>query len=254
MKGTYFRKPHEFQLHVEGESWEQGETIEGTLTVRNHSSEPLPLSDVRILFAIGNLKKVKTRDDDAFEVVSEGTPGNGAGPVPAGGTSDPLPWKFELDSNFRISDTTGSLYFLYGTGTNPAELGQIQAPVTPVHLITDFASVFPNTFQFALRHHKAKKDCVETKFAPPSGKVFPSMEQAVVQTRFEGEDFLVDFVFTMKEIDATSPGTSLKKVKRTFERRFTPSEYRLFNGRLNKDFSEKAVGEVLDELRSKIFT
>ena len=36
MKGTFFQRPVEYNLWIDGESWRQGDTVSGELTVRNH--------------------------------------------------------------------------------------------------------------------------------------------------------------------------------------------------------------------------
>jgi len=66
MKGTFFNKSLEFKLNVNGESWFQGDTISGTLWVKNHSNLEIKLSELSVFIAYGSTKKVQAKDKNAF--------------------------------------------------------------------------------------------------------------------------------------------------------------------------------------------
>ena len=52
MKGTFFQKPLELNLLVEGETWRQGDPITGSLTIKNHGSTEFALSELRMQVAL----------------------------------------------------------------------------------------------------------------------------------------------------------------------------------------------------------
>jgi len=75
MKGTIFQKPFEFNLRVEGESWAQGDPISGSLIIRNHSGEPVSLGDIRVLLGYADLRHVRAKSPEAFEILQIPTAG-----------------------------------------------------------------------------------------------------------------------------------------------------------------------------------
>ena len=66
MRGAFFQKPLEFRLLVEGESWNQGDPIAGSLSVMNHGAEEIPHHEMAIFLACGELGKVRLKSPDAF--------------------------------------------------------------------------------------------------------------------------------------------------------------------------------------------
>ena len=53
MRSAFFQQPLEYQIEVEGESWEQGEVVKGLLRVRNMSSEAVSVKTPQIILAHG---------------------------------------------------------------------------------------------------------------------------------------------------------------------------------------------------------
>ena len=56
MKGTFFQKPFEFKLNVEGETWRQAQGVSGVLTVKNQGSSPVSVEGTRVHLAYGQLR------------------------------------------------------------------------------------------------------------------------------------------------------------------------------------------------------
>jgi len=246
MRGTTFQKPLEFKLFVNGESWQQGDSLSGTITVASHSDNKESLKDMKLFLALGSERKVKSKAADAFKVLSEidlKSPSS----LDAKKHTDALKWHVELDANCAITDTAGSLYLLYGHGKTEV-LGHLQIHIQPRRHFTDFAEVFEIQHRFAQKYKKSKKGKVEIKLAPPSGKKFAAMDQLYLLFRMDGETLEVNYLFNVKKLDAAT--MKLRKEKIAFEQSFQPSEYLLFNGRLNKTFIEEKVQGILGELKS----
>src|SRR4051794_33986369 len=113
MKGISFQKPLEFNVKVDGESWNQGDPVLGELLVKNHGSDAQSLAEVFVQLAYGELKRVRVRDPDAFELL-------GSTKFDLNGSLSPLEeksfrWKFQTERNCPITDASGSLFLVYGT-------------------------------------------------------------------------------------------------------------------------------------------
>src|SRR6185437_9396529 len=110
VKGTFFQKPLEFRLSVDGETWRQGDPITGTLTVKNHSPEPLPTQEITVRLARATLRKVHQKLEGAFgTAVGSAAPPSDASTL-APGAEFNFPWKFVTDRNCPITDSVSSLF------------------------------------------------------------------------------------------------------------------------------------------------
>src|SRR4051812_18114787 len=124
MKGMSFQKPLEFRLQVEGETWNQGDSISGVLEVKNRGSESISLADMQVQLGHGRLKRVHEKMSGAFKILEK--TGMDASATLAPNAEAKLQWKFPTDRNCPITDSMASLFLLYGKGEVVETLGQLQ--------------------------------------------------------------------------------------------------------------------------------
>ena len=55
MKGTFFNQPLEWNIQTDRESWGQGESIKGTLRLKNHGQEPVDLAGHGVAIAFADI-------------------------------------------------------------------------------------------------------------------------------------------------------------------------------------------------------
>lgn len=249
MKGTVFQKPFEFNLRVDGESWAQGDPINGSLVIKNHGGEPVSLDAIRVMLAYADLKHVRQKSPDAFEVLqTASTPSSQL----AAGNELTVPWKFETTRNSPITDTSSSLFLVYGAGSALEKMGQLQLTVTPYPVIFDFINIFQTSFRFALKSQKFNKNAVEIKLLPPDGgKAFTHVEHLILRFSFQGEELEVDYGFKVKKLEATASNFAVSKQTRSSSQVYRPDQYRTSSGRFNHDEMEGRVREVLSPFESK---
>lgn len=248
MKGTYFQKPLEFRLEVEGESWSQGDPVQGTLIIKNHGPEAIATDDMRVQLAYGELKKVRAKDASTFEIMATSEVG--------GGKVEPQKelrhsWRFETDRNAPITDKTDSLFLLYGQGT-PEKLGQLQLIFNPYSLIQEFVERLKLTYRFVVKSQKSNKGWVEVKFAAPAAKAFATLEGLILNFRFDGEALEVRYQFQIKKIEATAASMDMKKEKKQVTQRLEKNHYLTPSGRVNHDQLEASIREAVGQFESKI--
>ncbi len=233
MKGMSFQNGVEFRVTLDGESWSQGDVIQGKI-------ESKPATKGLVYLAEGVDKKVKTKSPDAFIVLQEFE-----------STSAPYEWKFKLAVDARISDKTGALYLLYGHGENIEKLGQLRLNIIPHPIAKDLIDLLSTHFRFPLKSITAgKKGLTEFKFDPPSGKEWTMLEQLVLFLKTTENHLECTFQFQRKEVDATKGGLSSKSVKREISRNWMRSNIiHDFNQRLNKDLIALEIEKVIAEYR-----
>lgn len=256
MRGTFFQKPLELALRVEGERWRQGETVSGTLEARNHGSDAIEAAGLRVRLARGDIKKVRARSPGAFQILAVAPAPEGIRIAP--GAAESFPWSFGTDRNFGITDATGSPFLVYGTGEALETLGQIQLPFRPHWVIQEVVSVLETVFRFVPkgeRHAKAGAPgaSLEIRFAPPDSKAFATLDQLVLAAGFDGDALSLGFRFQMKKIEATAASFEVTKGKREATKRLSSSEYLLTSGRIHPERLEAAIREALSEVERKVF-
>ena len=243
MKGTFFSKPLEFQILIEGESWRQGDAVSGTLTVKNHGAEPITTQGVEVKFAYGKLKKVREKQSDAFEVLK--TVGFDKNQTISQASSAVMNWRFETDRNAKVTDTLSSLFIVYGIGSECEKLGQLQLKFEPSALVQEFLKILQIRLRFVQKSMRATKGGVEVKLAPPDGKAFSNLELLAIHFQFEGENLEVNYKFEVKKLEATAVSMTMKKEKQECSQVFTQAQYLTPSGRFNDEALEQSIREAL---------
>lgn len=250
MKGTFFKKPLELRLLVEGESWRQGDPVSGELSVRNTGSESFPSEGLCVRLARGELRKVRAKSPDAFQEIASAA----FGPSSAleAGKESVMKWSFPTDRNCQITDSLASLFLLYGNGEDSTQIGQLQLKFDPDEVIQEFIQRLQVNFRFVAQSRKSRKGWVEYKLDPPSAKAYATLEQLALSFRFHGEALEVRYVFQVKKIESTAAALDLKKGTLELAQTFTPSQYRLPSGRINHDLMESSLKEALGQVEARI--
>lgn len=251
MKGTFFQRPLEFKLQVDGESWRQGDAIAGELTVKNHGNEAVSLADMHVDLAHGKLRDVRAKDPEAFEILTSQKFDAAATVAPQGEAS--MSWKFQTDRNCPITDNTSSLFVLYGRGAATEQMGQLQLPVQPYAVIDDFLKAVTIHQRFVVKAHRASKNGVEIKLAPPDSKAFASLENLLLYFRFEGDTLNLKYVFKTKKLEATAASFDVKKQVKDFEQVFERNDYYLPSGRANHERIEAAIEAGVNQGANRVF-
>jgi hypothetical protein len=237
MKGLFFKKPLEYSLNINGESWKQGDDISGTLAVKSHAvGVDAPASKVHL--AYGHLKKAHAKDPAAFTVLQSAE----ANPE----------WTFKSDRNAPITDSIHSLFILYGSGDDLSNYGHIQLIVKPYWVIQDFLQELQVGFRFVIKTMKSSKGVLDVKVAPPDSRAFAALEQAILSFSFEEDLLNISARFDMKKIEATAASVDMKKEKKNFQKSYRPLDYLTSSGRFNHVQMEGAIREILDVAEQKI--
>lgn len=248
MKGAYFDKPLEWSLELQGESWAQGDVIQGVLTVKNGGPEPVSVEGAGVALSLATVKKVHARDPKAFK--DEARVAFPTATVLAAGQSLQLPCALALPPNSAISDKLLSYFVTYGRETRGAHL---QLNVVPRKIFNEVTKAMETFQRFKFKDLKSGKSCVEFKFLPPTSRDWAHVENLVLALKLEGDALHMGFTFNTKVIDKNSVTTALTKDVRNFERVLPPREFLLGKDMPNQDGILKAIESVLVEVKSKGF-
>lgn len=257
MRGITFQKPFELIVQIPGESWHQGDRVSGTLTIKNRASESVSIENIGLALALGGLRKVKEKaanelPDDAFKELAR-APLELAGAELAAGAERSLDWAFTLDRNSPVTDSSKSLFIVYGQGKDLPKLAHLELNVKPFPVIEEFLSTLKTQFRFVAKTMRsAKGPAVEVKLAPPASKTFAMLETLVVTLRMEDEQLAVKYSFNVKKVEAAPGAVETSKKKIESEQTFDKIQYLLSSGRINSETFESGIREALAKVESKI--
>ena len=244
MKGTFFAKPLEWNLNITGDAWQQGQVISGEMTLKNHGTETLSLSNVSLSLAQGDIKKVHSRDPKAFKVI-ESLPFQIKELAP--GATHTQSFQLTLPPNCAVTDKKTSFYIAYGKEHE----ANLQLKVEPRKIFIEVTKLMETFQRFKTKDIKAAKAGVEFKLLPPTSREWAHVESLLLTQSVEGDNLVMDFLFNVKTIDTTSITTALAKETRQSKKILAPKEYSFGKDMINQDGIMKALDSALLEVKSK---
>jgi len=243
MKGVFFQQQVEYGLEVAGEEWRQGDPLSCVLRVKNHGSAAKSLSGVSLSLAVGNLKKIKQKAEDAFTTIAAADLSISSEIEPQQDLS--FDWTFKIDNNFSIADKASSPYILFGPADGEESNGQLPVALQPHPHIQVLHRILETTFRFVLKQQRSAKGWVEAKFKPSSAPRFSTLEHLMLYSRFDGDDLVLRYVFHVKRLAATASSVGLQKSKVETKQQLDSARYLFPGGIVNHDPLEAAIEEAI---------
>lgn len=240
MKGTFFAKPLEYNLNIDGESWTQGSSIVGTLSVTSHG-EVTDLSRVGVHLCYCTSKKLKAKDPSGITLIES---------FLLTQDCNDLAFEFKLDEACAISESSGGHYILCGDLNRPFDGGMLELSVGPAKTISSFVEVFEQFFRFKLKKYKSKKGFIEAGVTPPSSSDWSRIQKMVLQLRIVEKSLEVKFLFSLKNATFQSATDKTSDEKLEIIKVLTEREYSLY-GSTNQDGIRKVIEEVLEQVKLK---
>jgi hypothetical protein len=242
MRSVYIQKSLEFRLEVPLEVATQGEAVPCALTVKNHGSEPAPLSQFSLQLALGILKKVKAKAEDAFQILEQGELDR-TQIVPPGGQVVSS-WQFMLDRNAPLTEKNQTPFLLYGNGQESSTLGQIPLTVTMHAHIRAIFDTCETVFSLINKGESWKDGYTFVKYKAPDLRKFSLVEEILIGVRFVDDALELVYTFKVKKLDATAHSLNFKKGKAEVSQTWTSQDYLFGGGFIRQEFVEKMLDEA----------
>ncbi len=244
MKGFFFQRPLEYHLTAEGEEWEQGDPIHGTLRVKNTGNNSVKLETLQTGLAYGVFKKIKEKDADAWSDLQTQVLAQNISFSPQ--EEQHYHWKFDLASDSPITDKAGSLFLLYGNEKIYSQ-GRIDVRVTLMPILQSFLQTFETQFRFQKNYEKPKQAFTEVKLVPPDSKDFPTLDHVLCFLRIHEKVMEIRYNFKMKALGKKANQEKLKVLRknREFQQHFTEEQYTQ-GGFSNRECFRQAIQEALE--------
>lgn len=238
MKSTYFSKPLEFSINVNGESWKQGEVVAGDIEVKNHSGEEIDLSQYSLSLCIADIKKIQKKDAKGILVLEELTIENAQ-----------QGFSFKLDDNCPITQKSSGPYIVCGKKGELIDGHHLALQVSPSELVSNILEVLENFMRFKVKSLKPKKESLEAVIILPTVKEFTSVSQFKLNLTKDNDNLKLDYLFKIKKVCFDGGVTSTKDETKKFTSTLTPKEYLIYGSSLNQDLIVEKVSSILDEIK-----
>lgn len=238
MKGTFFVKPLEYKVNLEGDEWFQGDSLKGTLKIESHGEADL--TNKGVFLAETNIKKLKGKDEAGFKVINK---------IMSEGASD-INFEFDLPLNAMITEKAQSLYILVGEEGSLVEGGALQLSIRPHAMVDGLLEILSNRLRFKVKGLKNKKGLIEATLKAPDSKEFSSIMSSKLLIQYHGETIDLKYQFKVKVVDFTSMSGKGKDEIKEFSQTLGKKDFEIY-GSINQDGIHKAMDSILDEVRVK---
>ncbi len=243
MKAVFFNKPLELSLEIKGEKWHQGDKVEGSLSVKNHSGEDINLEKLGVLLAVGNTKKVKNKDPEAF-VVEASRFFSDSGELS-------LDFEFQLNEDCPISENASSYYLICGKDIEHHEIGHMRLDIVPAETLSNFLEVLLDTFRFKVKTFKNKKGSIEVTMVVPDHKDYSNIGQYKILMKVDDDKIVLKHQFKIKKIIFEDGGQQIKDETRSIDQELTSDDYLIYGKAVNRAGISKRFEEVLEQVKFK---
>ena len=250
MKGFFFQYPLEYHLNVAGEEWEQGNTLNGSLRVKNIENKPTSCKLIQILLVYGVFKKIKAKEPEAWSELQTQVLAENIDFEPQ--EEKQFSWTFDLATDNQITDKGGSLFLLYG-GESIFSQGRIDVKLKLLPMLQSFIQTFESQFRFQKKYEKSKQQFTEVKLVPPDSREYVTLDHVICLLRIYEEIMEIQYVFRMKSLGKKEDQQQMKMVnkKRECQQQFTESQYTI-GGFPNRDCFRLAIQEALEQIKPQV--
>ena len=249
MRSAFFQKPFEYQILTVEEEWNQGDTLAGTLKVRNSGPEPTLLKGIKLILAYGIRKEVKTGNPEAWTVLDEKLLLQEQ--KLESQAEENTGWSFRLPSDCPVTEKNASLFLLFGGEDALREGGRIDLRISLHPILQSFLQTFTTQFKFLEKYRKGKGEWTEIKLIPPDSKEFPNLDHLLCLLRIRDEVLEACFRFKMKSFGRDAEKVKVVSKKREHEMQMNPSEYLQPGGFPNRSQFRDKILEALNIAKLK---
>jgi hypothetical protein len=248
MKATFIHEQIEYRLEVEGDEKIQGDSLKGVFVLKNHNGTHRTIAAPYVHLAIGEIKKVKERAADAFEVTSSAGDMRGVEIPPEGETR--FPFAFQLERNATITDKAQSVFLLFGS--EEGATGELRVTVRMHPHIRALVELLESSHQFVYKGEKSSNGWVRVKLKPPSARRMSLVNELTLSARFDGDALELEYLFAVKRLDASVSSLAMKRAKEVVLQRFDPSEYLVGGQYLDHQFLVEKAGAAIATVASEL--
>jgi hypothetical protein len=250
MRSVYIQQPLEYQIDVEGESWNQGEVVKGQIRIRNMSSKTVAVKTSQIILAHGLKKAFKEGTMVPWEVLEKQVVAQDI--ALQAGSELTLGWNFNLSTDCPITDKQGGLYLLFGGDETLTEGGRLNLQINLHPILQNYLQTFTTQFRFLEKHQKRKSELTEVKLIPPDSREYPNMDYVLCFLRIHDEQLEAHYRFKMSGLGRTGEKMTITKKNREIEQSIPQGKYLQPGGFPNRACFRENIDQALNIARPEV--
>ena len=245
MKG-FFKTPHnEFNITVQGETWQQGSLVRFSVDKSDNNDQHDTLT-----IAHADIKKLAKGDAKAFDIILQKD-------LSQASSRFDIPLKVTCP----IKDTQKSTFILLGSKDNLCANDRLELPIIPRQIYKEIIGVLELYYRFKLKTLKNKNDSLDAKFSIPASKEYAGFEAFNLHFKTvdqsddvnpKGERTLnLEFHFKVKKLTYKPEGvvTVTEKVTTTLE--LKEKDLFIYGDSFNQDKVKQELDKVLSLAKVK---
>ena len=250
MRSVYIQQPLEYQIEVEGESWNQGEVVKGQIRIRNMSSKTVAVKTSQIILAHGLKKAFKEGTMVPWEVLEKQVVAQDI--ALQAGSELTFGWNFNLSTDCPITDKQGGLYLLFGGEDALTEGGRLNLQINLHPILQNYLQTFSTQFRFLEKYQKRKSEWTEVKLIPPDSREYPNMDYVLCFLRIHDEQLEAHYRFKMSGLGRTGEKMTVTKKNRELEQSIPPGKYLQPGGFPNRACFRENIDQALNIARPEV--
>ena len=250
MRSVYIQQPLEYQVDVEGESWNQGEVVKGQIRIRNMSSKTVAVKTSQIILAHGLKKAFKEGTMVPWEVLEKQVVAQDI--ALQAGSELTFGWNFNLSTDCPITDKQGGLYLLFGGDEALTEGGRLNLQINLHPILQNYLQTFTTQFRFLEKYQKRKSELTEVKLIPPDSREYPNMDYLLCFLRVRDEQLEAHYRFKMSGLGRTGQKMTVTKKYRELEQSMPPEKYLQPGGFPNRACFRENIDQALNIARPEV--
>ncbi len=250
MRSVYIQQPLEYQIDVEGESWNQGEVVKGQIRIRNMSSKTVAVKTSQIILAHGLKKAFKEGTMVPWEVLEKQVVAQDI--ALQAGSELTFGWNFNLSTDCPITDKQGGLYLLFGGDETLTEGGRLNLQINLHPILQNYLQTFTTQFRFLEKYQKRKSELTEVKLIPPDSREYPNMDYVLCFLRIHDEQLEAHYRFKMSGLGRTGEKMTVTKKNRELEQSIPQGKYLQPGGFPNRACFRENIDQALNIARPEV--
>ena len=250
MRSVYIQQPLEYQIDVEGESWNQGEVVKGQIRIRNMSSKTVAVKTSQIILAHGLKKAFKEGTMVPWEVLEKQVVAQDI--ALQAGSDLTFGWNFNLSTDCPITDKQGGLYLLFGGDEALTEGGRLNLQINLHPILQNYLQTFTTQFRFLEKYQKRKSELTEVKLIPPDSREYPNMDYVLCFLRIHDEQLEAHYRFKMSGLGRIGEQMTVTKKNRELEQSIPPEKYLQPGGFSNRACFRENIDQALNIARPEV--
>ena len=250
MRSVYIQQPLEYQIEVEGESWNQGEVVKGQIRIRNMGSKTVAVKTSQIILAHGLKKAFKEGTMVPWEVLEKQVVAQDI--ALQAGSELTFGWNFNLSTDCPITDKQGGLYLLFGGDEALTEGGRLNLQINLHPILQNYLQTFTTQFRFLEQYQKRKSEWTEVKLIPPDSREYPNMDYLLCFLRIHDEQLEAHYRFKMSGLGRTGEKMTVTKKNRELEQSIPQGKYLQPGGFPNRACFRENIDQALNIARPEV--